>query len=228
MAFGFEIYNQAGQYVQYGTEDTYLYWGKFSITISNTTKTSTPIFNIPMSWNPLVFGISSNTNTSTFAKHAAIISSGSILELEYGSTGGVDHTLDLYVFVPAQHVPIGSGDWGLALYDTNGVPRFHSTRPLLRVLEIFEPDNSTYLANSTLPAAGYATPLTPRGIQAQGGAPLGTIIYLTWLAYANGVLKAATESTAAPANTAWYPQAAPRLPVIDTNYYDIYPSFGNV
>ncbi len=136
--YGFEIRNRWNQKIVYGEEQAYLFWGKMDIAKWNEGDHVQNLFNIPVSWQPLVFvrilDQLRGTILSTNIFEAVNVNGrlhGKIRIRKGTSINSLPMMLKVrvYVFVPAVHVPLPS--WGMALYNTKGVLAFHTkTKPL--------------------------------------------------------------------------------------------------
>lgn len=134
--YGLEFYNEAGNLFIGVGEKCYLYWGTKSIshTFVNPSEAdkTVDLFNLPINKKIMVFlNIDQNPNDAFGFSKGEVRGGKWQGVVEGGSDSGTYHFM---VFVPVDLIPLP--DWGVATFDDNGNPTFHTARPPLQIKEM--------------------------------------------------------------------------------------------
>lgn len=157
MTYGIDLRTSNGKRMVWGREEVYLYWGKVEINYGgNEGKKNYSLFNIPMSWSPLVFSrIISNSIPNIIAGRSDgihIVDSNGRLHVKSNFEGNRgSRKIAYYVFVPAKHIPLPK--YGLLIKNDAGNICFHSGRKALNIRDLLKKTNIN--ANGTPETYSY-------------------------------------------------------------------------
>lgn len=156
MAYGFKITNGAGRNIIYGVEECPLYWGRVTVSAAyNSGHKLYSLFNIPVSWKPIVFArlnydTLSGSNYGPIGFGVGVTQASGRLRgytnIDFALSGSVSVTF--YVFVPARYVP--RPGYGMALYNDSGILAFHNGRKSLNVRAIATRTDGSFGFNSAI------------------------------------------------------------------------------
>ena len=138
MSYGAMFSNSSGKQIIGSSETSYLYWGKVDTYIPWDKYGSiiTPLFNIPRNVPVMVFIYNGTRRSTDRLSWSVGYNNNSRLQInyscDYNQTGGqgTEGTCTAYIFVAANHVPVGTA-WGLKIYNDKNQVSWHSGRPML-------------------------------------------------------------------------------------------------
>ena len=222
MSYGFSIKNNGGREVVYGNEISYGYWGRFSLSKSANTDTTSTIVNIPSSYEALVF-VHSSVDPSSTEYYVNVIQNSNNIQVRVNTTTNI--TLTMYVFVKANYLPIG--EYGLLLFNSSGVVTFNSSRPLMKFKSITTVSSPSQSLSVDEPVAALCVDVERRLVYIAGINT--TLIYYYSVVGTSNKVSSCGRVVGSVSN---YPSGGAvtnlvRVPYISTSYYNQFSSLGN-
>lgn len=220
MTHGFKIKNNAGSEIILGNEEAYLYWGKKVVTVSSTSQITTHLFNLPQEIDVLILiNVSDNSNDLTAYSS---VSDGYHCMVTACRSSNPTFTATAYVFVLAKYVPLGA--YGMALWNSDGILAFHTSRPNLRVQGICVWGQSTSTGYKT---ATVASASVGGLLPANGGIGGSAYTVLNQVGYSSGNRSATILDVWTGQQPTGLVGFSPSAAYINASYYDVYASLGD-
>lgn len=211
-----------------GTSVPLVYWGRKDITHTWTNEVDSKnydAFNFPSSWEVVFFYVSLTDNKPIEAE-PRIVGGKWVIHLD--RSNNVDpsgtKTFRVYAFVNISKVALPTG-FGLIIYKNDGAPAFHSGRPPLSIVGI---SSSTAVIWPFKPAS--TGEVRRYNSQTIGGNFESNTVYGAFAHKNFAGDWVADGSINWTSNTSSYyviPSITTKPPVINGDYYDLFPSLGN-
>lgn len=153
MSYGALIKNRHGKSVIDDNEETYMFYKKVEATIGSSGGVTIDL-HTPSNWHPMVFLHVSDLHFQKFEMLGAAIttySGQSLKGVVYNYNNSQPRKYTWYVFLACNHFK--APPWGLVVNKPNGIPSFHTGRPILHIKKLAGRSDGVY-GHSFKPAAG--------------------------------------------------------------------------